>query len=207
MRLLLILNIIFIFLVRFLIKRNIFSISLGYFTICFQFFVAISSPFRTRATSLDLNIHYFIVLFLFVASALVLIPLILNLVLNEKKRKNLQVLEEKTTVFLYNIMYNFRQKLYAKLSFYKPLEDFLTLKLTAYTWKVMVFPAGRLALIVIFFFLPWLIFIGFFYFELFTQAFFISVYVFAGWLFVMRVFSVCLFLAKNTVWEIFSPVL
>ena len=138
------------------------------------------------------------------ASALVLIPLIVNLVLTNKKRKDLQALEEKTTVFLYNIMYNFRQKLYAKLSFYKPLEDFLTQKLTAYIWKAMFFSTGRLVLIVIFFFLPWLIFIGFFYFELFSQAFFISVYVFAGWLFVMRVFSVCLFLAKITVWEIFS---
>ena len=202
MREIIFLNLLFIIILRFLIKKNIFSNFVGYFSIFLQASVLISFPFRERNfSSLWSNQELIICLFLFI-SLTPFLPYIINFLLSNKRILILGELEDKISNFILDLLYKLQNFCKIRFFFYDKIETIFIKNLTKIVLKFLIFEE---LIFLLFFGIPFLVFIYFFYLALYFQdgwakAFVCWVYCF----FFHRILSISLFLVKNYLWNNFN---
>lgn len=171
MRLLILLNIFFIFLLRYLIKHNRAIKIVGVFSLFFQFLIIISFPFRDR--SIIFNVQQILTIFFLLSLIPLVIPIVIHKFLGETRKKALKDLEEKVNNFTYTLIYQIQQ-LFHKSSFYKKVEKVVTRSLTEFFLK-LILPKKELVFL-LFIGIPWWSFILAFYLDFYNQSFHLSIY-------------------------------
>lgn len=200
------LNFVFYFTIRYLIKKNIFDKKLAFIFIALQIVLFITTPYRisNRSTSLNsiITFEFFLFSFFGISASLFIIPWILNRFLSENKKTKLEELENKTTIFLYEVLEDLRIFFSRKLSFF----DFLQTAFVKWLTKnvILIFFHAKEVFFLFFFLIPWLVWIFFFFCDLNKNIFHYSIYFFGLWLFLPRINSLIIFFCKNYMWNLFN---
>lgn len=183
------LNISIIFLIRFLVKKNIFLNKLAYVTILLQILTIVISLFRKRNFE---NVPFEIIFITLSLTfyAIYLIPLFLNKILSENKKIELNMLELDVKMFLLKVYDNFIEK----YIFLEKLFSFFSKYLTR-IFRYLIFSNLFLHLLTY----PWLFLQNFVLFEsFFSQKFLLAPYFIVYFFVTYRIVVLLLYISKNT---------